>query len=389
MQKFCHVCGKELPENAQFCINCGTKAADTPSETVQVTQPANPPPPVSLPNEPINKFCIKCGTPLADDDVFCYVCGTPVGQQENAQGIPPQQLAPGQTPPPIPGTPASPEKNSSGKAPVIVAAIAAAIAVAAVATLIVVLVRDKDSESSDKTSSSASTSSAAAETTSGETTSETTSAAETSSSTTETDTTSNTTTTSTTTTTTTTSAATASTETTDTTKTTAATTTETAQSEPVTQPSPDAYSTSERPSLEDFAWFNNAVAKGNIPSNAEYYDDLSPFLGSWKAVIITDMDRTSNNYSQTLLNCVLDYGQSDIVLTLDWYRYVPEFSEWDDMTDQPDMVLRGYNWGSGIKVNGDIEITIDCFYEYNGKQYAIGRATTYDGTNTYIGMVRP
>ena len=96
-----------------------------------------------------------------------------------------------------------------------------------------------------------------------------------------------------------------------------------------------------------------------------------------------------NSYYQCLLNAKVDYGQDNITLTIDWYRYIPEFSEWEDMSGVPDDVLTGYMWGGGIKVNGTIEVVIDCFYECDGKQYAIGQVTIYDGSTAYIGLVRP
>jgi tetratricopeptide (TPR) repeat protein len=59
---FCNQCGKEIPDNSQFCNYCGTK---------------------------VGNICPKCGTELPEESKFCHKCGTPLGA--NIPDSPPQK----------------------------------------------------------------------------------------------------------------------------------------------------------------------------------------------------------------------------------------------------------------------------------------------------------
>lgn len=63
----CPNCGKELPENAKFCLECGTKIEQlAPNEMIC---------PSCGKKTPKGKFCMECGAPLAKK---CPNCGTDV-----------------------------------------------------------------------------------------------------------------------------------------------------------------------------------------------------------------------------------------------------------------------------------------------------------------------
>ena len=75
----CPKCGRPLPENAKFCFECGTKIEDLSDNEIIC--------PVCGKKTPKGKFCVECGSPLANKcpkcgaDVptggkFCLECGT-------------------------------------------------------------------------------------------------------------------------------------------------------------------------------------------------------------------------------------------------------------------------------------------------------------------------
>ena len=77
----CAKCGSELPVNAKFCFGCGEKIAGADSN--EITCPA------CGKKTPKGKFCIECGAPLSgkcpscgaelpNDAKFCLDCGTKI-----------------------------------------------------------------------------------------------------------------------------------------------------------------------------------------------------------------------------------------------------------------------------------------------------------------------
>jgi len=60
MSKICENCGNQMPPEALFCSNCGSKYEESRVQR--------------------QKYCGKCGTEIKDSAQFCHMCGEPIRQ---------------------------------------------------------------------------------------------------------------------------------------------------------------------------------------------------------------------------------------------------------------------------------------------------------------------
>ena len=57
--KKCRTCGKILPIDSEFCLNCGSNELEESTDSITM-----------------KKICINCGNVLPDDSIFCQYCGS-------------------------------------------------------------------------------------------------------------------------------------------------------------------------------------------------------------------------------------------------------------------------------------------------------------------------
>jgi len=76
---YCHNCGAQLPDDAQFCVKCGTS---TGLNAPKQTSPAPAPAPVVAPSGVASLKCPSCGAPIApkfgEMVITCEYCGNAV-----------------------------------------------------------------------------------------------------------------------------------------------------------------------------------------------------------------------------------------------------------------------------------------------------------------------
>ena len=134
-------------------------------------------------------------------------------------------------------------------------------------------------------------------------------------------------------------------------------------------------------------WYDDGVLQNGIPDGVRWLN-ASEYQGSWKGFIVYDVEKKYNSYMEELVNFDVEVTTKGVTLTVDWYMSRIEGETIND-ENMEDSVFTGYEYGEGIYVTESGNITIDNFYELDGKQYAIGHLSAPDGTEAEIAMMRP
>ena len=147
-------------------------------------------------------------------------------------------------------------------------------------------------------------------------------------------------------------------------------------------------SSTDRPKMSEFKWwYDDGVLQNGIPDGVRWLN-ASEYQGSWKGFIVYDVEKKYNSYMEELVNFDVAVTTKGVTLTVDWYMSRIEGETIND-ENMEDSVFTGYEYGEGIYVTESGNITIDNFYELDGKQYAIGHLSAPDGTEAEIAMMRP
>lgn len=153
-------------------------------------------------------------------------------------------------------------------------------------------------------------------------------------------------------------------------------------------PAGDAVSTTDRPNLEEFQWYD-AVRKDGVWQDAERMTTFDALKGSWKGMIVYAADRKMEPYARELLNVTIAGEEQDCRLTLDWYQMCWEERTPRDETGKADSVLSGVYRNNECYVAGSGSIILGQFCRYEGKEYAFGSLTLTDGNTVEMVLMRP
>lgn len=150
-----------------------------------------------------------------------------------------------------------------------------------------------------------------------------------------------------------------------------------------------AYSTEERPDLEDFLWYTQGVYYDGVPANAVQIEDFADITGGWKGFIYFDPENQQDMRSMILFNVTISGSSKELSLTADWYMaYFPEEGLSIDESEDEDMVFYG-SWDGGLVATDQATIHFPQFYQLNDRQYAIGHMDTLNDLPAYMALVRP
>ena len=153
-------------------------------------------------------------------------------------------------------------------------------------------------------------------------------------------------------------------------------------------PAGDAVSTTDRPNLEEFQWYD-AVRKDGVWQDAERMTTFDALKGSWKGMIVYAADRKMEPYARELLNVTIAGEEQDCRLTLDGYQMCWEERTPRDETGKADSVLSGVYRNNECYVAGSGSIILGQFCRYEGKEYAFGSLTLTDGNTVELVLMRP
>ena len=153
-------------------------------------------------------------------------------------------------------------------------------------------------------------------------------------------------------------------------------------------PAGDAVSTTDRPNLEEFQWYD-AVRKDGVWQDAERMTTFDALKGSWKGMIVYAADRKMEPYARELLNVTIAGEEQDCRLTLDWYQMCWEERLPRSESNKADSVFSGAYRNNECYVTGSDSITLGQFCRYEGKEYAFGTLTLPDGNGVELVLMRP
>ncbi|MBR6046309.1 MAG: zinc ribbon domain-containing protein [Ruminococcus sp.] len=175
------------------------------------------------------------------------------------------------------------------------------------------------------------------------------------------------------------------------------------ETEPTQKPEPPAgkhdealavaakYSTTERPTLEDFVWTVGQYDYiAEMPEGAKRITDPYELSGGWKCFIYYDL---SSGIQMRELNSVNIAVADDetITLTIDWYKAY-EGDEYIDETDMDDEDFVGKLNNGKLVANGVATLTINDFWqsdEFKDGQYGSGDIYVGEGSKVLFVLMRP
>ena len=146
-------------------------------------------------------------------------------------------------------------------------------------------------------------------------------------------------------------------------------------------------STYERPTLEEFAWYDEVFNNGVWPE-AVPVTKLPYMLGGWKCYIVYDPYVNTGSEVQELANVELSIGSDGAFARVDWYKIFWNGEPPYDESDQEDSEFVGSYEDGTFELTGPCNLSIGQFYEYEGKYYAFGSLLTSDGTTADFWLMR-
>lgn len=145
-------------------------------------------------------------------------------------------------------------------------------------------------------------------------------------------------------------------------------------------------STYERPTQEEFAWYDEVFNNGIWP-DATPVTDLSYILGGWKCYIVYD-PYVAGGEVRELANVELSYNMGEAYALVDWYQMFWNGEAPYDETGDPDSEFYGTYKDGIFDLSGPCTMSLGAFYEYQGKYYGFGYLIASDGTAANFWMMR-
>ena len=141
-------------------------------------------------------------------------------------------------------------------------------------------------------------------------------------------------------------------------------------------------------SMADFAWYESDVSRNGFPPEAEQFTEYDRMRGGWKAYIKFDPDNSNGRRIDLLLYMMINGDQDHVTVECDWYwEHMLSEAEGQYSADEPSYYFGNYENGQ-IHATGAGKMDIRYFYDWNGKEYAIGVMESQAGVKAILCMVR-
>ena len=141
-------------------------------------------------------------------------------------------------------------------------------------------------------------------------------------------------------------------------------------------------------SMADFAWYESDVSRNGFPPEAEQFTEYDRMRGGWKAYIKFDPDNSNGRRMDLLLYVMINGDQDHVTVECDWYwEHMLSEAEGQYTADEPSYYFGNYEDGQ-IHATGAGKMDIRYFYDWNGKEYAIGVMESQAGVKAILCMVR-
>ena len=141
-------------------------------------------------------------------------------------------------------------------------------------------------------------------------------------------------------------------------------------------------------SMADFAWYESDVSRNGFPPEAEQFTEYDRMRGGWKAYIKFDPDNSNGRRMDLLLYVMINGDPDHVTVECDWYwEHMLSEAEGQYSADEPSYYFGNYEDGE-IHATGAGKMDIRYFYDWNGKEYAVGVMESKAGVKAILCMVR-
>ena len=141
-------------------------------------------------------------------------------------------------------------------------------------------------------------------------------------------------------------------------------------------------------SMADFTWYESDVSRNGFPPEAEQFTEYDRMRGGWKAYIKFDPDNSNGRRMDLLLYVMINGDQDHVTVECDWYwEHMLSEAEGQYTADEPSYYFGNYEDGQ-IHATGAGKMDIRYFYDWNGKEYAVGVMESQAGVKAILCMVR-
>ncbi|MCQ2259070.1 MAG: zinc-ribbon domain-containing protein [Bacteroidaceae bacterium] len=149
-------------------------------------------------------------------------------------------------------------------------------------------------------------------------------------------------------------------------------------------------STEAVPTDADFNWYLNKAMKNGKPKTAVSCDAFSSVEGSWKVLLYQDPTNKYGVRAFTYATATFTGTEANVIISLKRHsiRFTADNKTLSEEEEMPDDFSG--KWKSGkLIASGVGSMTISSFWQEGGKQYAIGTFDSPDGIPVSMAMVRP